>query len=152
MAKSKRDGLLIAGGGLAGSLAALAMARGRPDVPILLVEEGEAFGGQHTMSFFESDIDEADRWLAEPLIGPRWPGYYLAFRAWTRKGKTELAGIPPIKIEHEVREGEGRWWPPCSRVPVASAPRTRPCAGCRNRVSGRAGWAITSPFRTAPAQ
>src|SRR3546814_1171713 len=104
MAKSKRDGLLIAGGGLAGSLAALAMARARPDVPILLVEEGEAFGGQHTLSFFESDIDEADRWLAEPLIGPRWPGYYLAFPDRTRKVKTELAAIPPINIDKAVRE------------------------------------------------
>src|SRR3546814_17584611 len=104
MAKSKRDGLLIAGGGLAGSLAALAMARARPDVPILLVEEGEAFGGQHTMSFFESDIDEADRWLAETLIGPRWPGYYLAFPDRPRKAKTALAAIPTHKHDKAVSD------------------------------------------------
>lgn len=104
MATGKRDGLLIAGGGLAGSLAALAMARARPDVPILLVEEGEAFGGEHNLAFFESDIDEPDRWLAEPLIGKRWPGYYLAFPNRTRKVKADLASIAPDTIHKAVLE------------------------------------------------
>ena len=45
MARGRRDGIVIAGGGLAGALAALAMARHRPDVPLLIVEEGETFGG-----------------------------------------------------------------------------------------------------------
>ena len=45
MARGRRDGILIAGGGLAGSLAALAMARHRPEVPLLIVEERETFGG-----------------------------------------------------------------------------------------------------------
>ncbi len=104
MARGKRDGLLIAGGGLAGSLAALAMARARPDLPILLVEEGDTFGGEHSLTFFESDIEEADRWLAEPLIGQRWPGYYLAFPNRTRKVKTELASISPDAIDKAMRE------------------------------------------------
>lgn len=104
MARDKRDGLLIAGGGLAGSLAALAMARARPDVPILLVEEGETFGGPHRLSFFDADVDEADHWLADPLIGHRWPGYYLAFASRTRKVKTALAAIAPETIDQAVRE------------------------------------------------
>jgi 2-polyprenyl-6-methoxyphenol hydroxylase-like FAD-dependent oxidoreductase len=41
MARGRRDGIVIAGGGLAGSLAALAMARHRPDVPLLIIEEAE---------------------------------------------------------------------------------------------------------------
>ena len=39
--------LIIVGGGLAGSLAALAIAARRPDVPLLLVEAGDCFGGNH---------------------------------------------------------------------------------------------------------
>ena len=104
MARGKRDGLLIAGGGVAGSLAALAMARARPDVSILLVEEDEAFGGEHDLGFFESDIGGSDRWLAEPLIGKRWPGYYLAFPGRIRKVKAELASIAPGAIHKAVRE------------------------------------------------
>ena len=75
MARDKRDGLLIAGGGLAGSLAALAMARARPEVPILLVEEGESFGGVELHGFFAGDIEGGDLWLAEPLACHAWPGY-----------------------------------------------------------------------------
>ena len=67
MAKGKRDGLLIAGGGLGGSLAALAMARTRPEVPILVVEEKEYFGGEHRLFFLDRDVDEADKDLVRPL-------------------------------------------------------------------------------------
>ena len=61
MALSKHDGLIIAGGGLAGSLLALAMAERRPDVPLMLIEAGETFGGNHLWSFFDSDVDPEDR-------------------------------------------------------------------------------------------
>ena len=104
MARGKRDGLLIAGGGLAGSLAALAMARVRPEVPILLVEEGEAFGGAHLLSFFAHDVDDADQWLAEPLVAHQWPGYYLALPGRTRKLKAACAAISPQSIDRAVRE------------------------------------------------
>jgi lycopene beta-cyclase len=104
MAKTKRDGLLIAGGGLAGSLAALAMARTRPDVPILLVEEGEGFGGHHLLFFFDRDIGDADRQLADPLATHRWPGYYVAFPEQSRKLKTACSAIHPTEIDRAVRE------------------------------------------------
>jgi lycopene beta-cyclase len=71
--------LVIAGGGLAGSLVALAMARLRPEVPILLVEAGPGFGGNHIWSFFDSDVAREDRWLVEPMIAARWDGYDVRF-------------------------------------------------------------------------
>ena len=55
MARGRRDGILIAGGGLAGSLAALAMARHRPEVPLLIVEEGETFGGEAYRHFADAE-------------------------------------------------------------------------------------------------
>jgi len=42
--------IAIAGGGLAGSLVALALANRRPDVDFVLVEQGDVFGGNHTWS------------------------------------------------------------------------------------------------------
>ena len=72
MARGKRDGLLIAGGGLAGSLAAIALAKLRPEVPLLLVEEGESFGGDHIWSFYDEDLDEEERQLVEPLTTQSW--------------------------------------------------------------------------------
>ena len=50
--------LIIAGVGLAGGLAALAIATRRPDIEIVLVEGSETIGGNHTWSFFDTDIGE----------------------------------------------------------------------------------------------
>ncbi len=102
--KGKRDGLLIAGGGLSGCLAALAMARARPEVPILLVEEGESFGGNHIWSFFDADIDEGDRWLAEGLISHCWQGYYVAFPEHSRKLKAGYNSLRSVDLDKLVRE------------------------------------------------
>jgi lycopene beta-cyclase len=71
--------LIIAGGGLAGGLAALALSARRPDVDFLLLEAGETFGGNHTWSWFDSDILPQGGWMAE-LLGPRrWPGHDIRF-------------------------------------------------------------------------
>jgi lycopene beta-cyclase len=99
-----RDGLLIAGGGLAGSLAALAMAKSRPEVPLLLVEEKEGLGGNHVWWFFEEDVEEADRWLIEPLIERSWPGYYVAFPGRSRKLKAAMSCIRSESVDRAVRE------------------------------------------------
>ena len=48
--------LVIVGGGLAGALAAVRLAERRPELPLLLVDAGEAIGGNHTWSFFDSDV------------------------------------------------------------------------------------------------
>ena len=103
MAGRKRDGLLIAGGGLSGCLAALAMATKRPDVPILLVEEGERFGGNQTWSFFDTDVEDEDRWLVEPLTAHRWPGYYVAFPGNSRKFRTGYNSIRSDELDAHVR-------------------------------------------------
>lgn len=105
MAKGKRDGLLIAGGGLAGCLVALAMAKARPDVPLLLVEESETFGPpDRTWTFLESDIDPADRWLLEPLITTSWPGYYVAFPGQSRNFKAPVHAISAERLDAVMRE------------------------------------------------
>ena len=56
MARGRRDGILIAGGGLAGCLAALALARHRPEVPFLIVEENKTFGGESYRLFADADV------------------------------------------------------------------------------------------------
>jgi 2-polyprenyl-6-methoxyphenol hydroxylase-like FAD-dependent oxidoreductase len=44
MPGGRRDRVPIAGGGLAGALAAFALARHGPDLPLLIVEEAETLG------------------------------------------------------------------------------------------------------------
>ena len=60
--------MTIAGGGLAGCLTALALAKLRPEVDFVLVEQDERFGGNHIWSFFDADVAAEDRWLIEPMI------------------------------------------------------------------------------------
>ena len=57
--------LVIAGGGLAGGLIALALAELRPELDVRIVETNERFGGNHIWSFFDSDIEPEHRWLVE---------------------------------------------------------------------------------------
>lgn len=77
--------VLIAGGGLAGSLVALALAKLRPEVRFLLLEQDDKFGGQHVWSFFDSDVDQAQRDLLQPLISRRWDDHEIAFPARQRR-------------------------------------------------------------------
>jgi lycopene beta-cyclase len=71
--------LIIVGGGLAGCLAALCLAQRRPDIPLLLLESGPSFGGNHTWSFFDSDIPAAARDLIAALDPVRWPRHRVRF-------------------------------------------------------------------------
>ena len=93
MARGRRNGILIAGGGLAGSLAALAMAKLRPDVPLLIVEESERFGDSHVRLFARSELEPDELDLVAPLADMDWPGYYVAFPGFSRNLKSEQSAI-----------------------------------------------------------
>jgi lycopene beta-cyclase len=73
----------IVGGGLAGGLAALALAAKRPDLDVRLIEPGP-IGGNHIWSFFDSDIAKKDRWLVAPLVQYHWEHYDVAFPSHER--------------------------------------------------------------------
>ncbi len=93
MARGRRQGVLIAGGGVAGCLAALALARRRPDVPLLIVEERETFGGPGFHHYFEDELEEGARALVDDLAVARWPGFYVAFDRFNRKLKAPCGGL-----------------------------------------------------------
>jgi lycopene beta-cyclase len=63
----KASTMLLVGGGLANGLIAYRLAQARPEVAFRLVEAGPHLGGQHTWSFFESDLDVDGQWVV-PLI------------------------------------------------------------------------------------
>src|SRR3954468_4651667 len=104
MARGRRDGILIAGGGLAGSLAALAMARHRPDVPVMVVEERATFGGEGLRIFSQAELGEEGGALIGPLAIDRWPGFYVAFPNFSRKLKGEMASFGPKEIHRAMTE------------------------------------------------
>jgi lycopene beta-cyclase len=81
--------LAIVGGGLSGGLIALAVAKARPDLKIVLIEQEKHFGGNHIWSFFASDIAPENRWLTAPLVTYGWSGHDVHFPDHSR----ELDGI-----------------------------------------------------------
>jgi lycopene beta-cyclase len=89
--------LAIIGGGLAGGLIALAFAALRPEVRLLLIEGGDAPGGNHIWSFFDGDVDLADRWLVDPLVAHRWPqGHEVRFPGHARRLATPYNSVETV--------------------------------------------------------
>lgn len=77
--------IAIIGGGLAGGLIALAVARARPDLSLRLIESGAAPGGNHRWSWFASDLSSEGTALMDPFPQARWDaGYDVAFPAGSR--------------------------------------------------------------------
>jgi lycopene beta-cyclase len=111
--------IAIIGGGLAGGLIALALARLRPEVAMRLVESGPAPGGNHRWSWFESDLSPAGHRLLDgmPVVGwdegydVRFPGHRRTLRTPYRSlgssGFAEALGrvLPAdaIRTREEVR-------------------------------------------------
>jgi len=102
MARGRRNGILIAGGGLAGSLAALAIARHRPEVPLLIVEEREKFGGEGFRLFADAEPGDEGAALAGPLAIDRWPGFYVAFPGFSRKLNIACSGFGPEDVHRAM--------------------------------------------------
>lgn len=99
--------LIIAGGGLAGCLAALAVARWRPDIDVLLVEETERLGGNHVWSFFDSDVDQTGHTLLAPLIVRRWADHEVRFPRRRRRLPIGYNSISSDRLDQVVRAALG---------------------------------------------
>ena len=96
--------LAIAGGGLAGGLVALALARLRPELDVVLIEAEDHFGGNHIWSFFESDIEPDHRWLVDPLISRQWDGYDVHFPKYSRTLSNGYFSIESKNLDRELRK------------------------------------------------
>lgn len=81
---SGRVDIIIAGGGLAGSLAAWRLATVRPDWRLLVVEAGNRLGGNHTWSFHDTDVTPLVRDWLSPLVVQQWRHHEVRFPGGTR--------------------------------------------------------------------
>jgi len=104
MAEVHHCDLAIVGGGLAGSLLALALRKTHPDLDMRIVEESDEFGGNHVWSFFAADIAAENRWLVAPLVCHGWAGYDVAFPAHRRSIAQRYYSIESERLDQVVRQ------------------------------------------------
>lgn len=97
--------LAIAGAGLAGGLIALAFARHRPELRLVLVDAADSAGGNHVWSFFDSDVDDAGRDLLSPLVTHRWEnGHDVRFPSHARHLPAAYNSITSARFDACLRE------------------------------------------------
>lgn len=93
VSEDRKLDVLLVGGGLANSLAALRLAAARPDVRTLILEQDAAPTRGQTWCLFESDVSpEIWRWLSA-AFHLQWPGYAVAFPSHARRLSTPYACI-----------------------------------------------------------
>ncbi len=95
--------LAIVGGGLAGSLIALALAKKRPGLDVRVIESAGTIGGNHIWSFFAADVSAEDRWIVAPLISYGWTSYDVAFPAHTRTFRMGYYSIESSRLDQVMR-------------------------------------------------
>lgn len=103
MAATHHCDLAIVGGGLAGSLIALAVQARQPDVRLLIVEGGETLGGNHLWSFFDADVAKEHRWLLDKLVQYAWPAYDIAFPAHRRTIRQPYYSLTSERLDAVMR-------------------------------------------------
>src|SRR5262249_32420676 len=82
--KERDYDVIIAGGGLAGTLAAYRLRQLHPAMRLLLLEGSTQLGGNHPRSFHDTDTaPEARAWIA-PFVAHRWPQQQVRFPKYTR--------------------------------------------------------------------
>jgi lycopene beta-cyclase len=95
--------IAILGGGLAGGLIALALARHRPDLTLLLVEQDAQLGGNHVWSFFSTDTDQPATELLAPMLTASWPDYTVHFPGQHRTLHTSYCTMTSESLDAAVR-------------------------------------------------
>lgn len=85
--------LILVGGGLANGLIAWRLRTLRPELRIVLLERDAHLGGNHTWSFHDSDLTDAQRaWIA-PLVSSHWPRHDVIFPQLARSVEGGYASI-----------------------------------------------------------
>jgi lycopene beta-cyclase len=75
-----RFDVVLAGGGLANSLIALRLRALHPRLSLCVIDGEPTLGGNHTWSFHDGDVTDAQRRWLQPMVAHEWPRHAVCFR------------------------------------------------------------------------
>jgi lycopene beta-cyclase len=96
--------IAILGGGLAGGLIAFVLQMQRPELRYVLIEDGPRFGGNHVWSFFQTDIDQRNRWITDHFVVAEWEGHDVHFPGHSRHLRTPYASVTGERFDKVLRQ------------------------------------------------
>ncbi|HSN25359.1 MAG TPA: lycopene cyclase family protein, partial [Kofleriaceae bacterium] len=76
----------------------------QPEARIVMIERGEAVGGNHTWCFHAGDLGSGAASWIEPLVVARWPGYDVAFEGQERTLDAPYACVTSRRLAECVEE------------------------------------------------
>ncbi len=83
--KRREYDYVLVGGGLQAGLIALAVRHYQPQASMLLIERGEALGGNHTWSFHQQDLPQPCQAWQAVIPKTRWDAYSVRFPNFSRQ-------------------------------------------------------------------
>jgi lycopene beta-cyclase len=95
--------VVFAGGGLAAGLCALALRQRWPRLRLALCEGGANLGGNHTWSFFASDVGAWAQALLQPMVIAQWDSVEVAFPDHRRRLPGRYCTISSAAFDQTVR-------------------------------------------------
>ena len=103
--------LILAGGGLANGLIAWRLKQQRPELRVLCIDEQSVLGGNHTWSFHDGDLSDAQRLWLKPLIARQWEGYDVHFPGLSRHLPSGYASVTSERFAEVIAPqlGESLW-------------------------------------------
>ena len=99
--------VILVGGGLANGLIAWRLAQQRPELRILLVEQGGTLGGNHTWSFYQKDMTPAQLDWLQPMVVGHWPAYEVRFPTHRRTLDTGCYSISSERFHAVLTQALG---------------------------------------------
>jgi len=100
-----RADIILVGGGLANTLIALRLSAALPEIKVMILEQGEALGGNHTWSFHGADLTAAQRSWIKPLIQYSWENYEVRFPNRKRTLSGSYHSITSEHLDSVARSG-----------------------------------------------
>jgi lycopene beta-cyclase len=116
--------LIVAGAGLAGSLAALAVAEAQPGTRVTLLDRAPGPLEAHTWSFHATDISPSWHRRLAPAVRARWDGQEVRFADHTRRLRAGYASIDGTGLSRLIARTPGvtiRWDTPIAELDARGA-------------------------------